>query len=225
MARSGRTKTKRKARKRAYSPWRGVGRLIALLGFSIAALGLVVLAFRVDAEPSVWETLFADRPNGQHVLAGGIFLGMNADALQRYHPDVDFTADGAGGHRGTVRDSNGVHTVWFTDGHDGTPAFRLTSELTLVGARMDEVLELFGGNYGRPSASGCERSRVLDAVKCHFRWLTGGPVSIDLHVMNQHNEDGGTSTKIRVVAADINLETDRLHARVAASTTKIGTSI
>ena len=115
------------------------------------------------------DSTSVDRPTGQHVFAGGISLGMNADALRRYHPDVDFAADGAGGHRGIVRDGDGVHTVWFANALDGAPASRLTSELTLAGADMDEVLELFGGHYGRPAASGCERSRVLDALKCHFR--------------------------------------------------------
>ena len=225
MARNGRTKVRRKARKRAYSPWNGVGRLISLLGLSLAALGLVVLTFRVDAEPSVWDTLFVDRPDGQHVFAGGIFLGMNADALRRYHPDVDFAADGAGGQRGIVRDGDGIHTVRFANALDGAPAYRLTSEFTLAGAHMDEVLELFGGHYGMPAASGCERSRVLGAVKCHFRWLTDGPVSIDLHVMSNHADDGGASTKIRVVAADINVESDRPHVRVAGPATKVRPSI
>lgn len=225
MTRNARTKAKRKTRKRTYSPWREVGRLSALLGLSLAALGLVVLMFRVDAEPSVWETLFIDQPNGQHVYAGGIFLGMNADALRRYHPDVDFAADGAGGYHGIVRDGNAVHTVWFANGHDGAPAFRLTSELTLAGVPMDDVLGIFGERYGRPSASGCERSMILDAVKCHFRWLTAGPVSIDLHVTSDQADGGGASSKVRVVAADVNLETDRLHARAAGSAAKVRTAI
>ncbi|MDP7667882.1 MAG: hypothetical protein QF738_07450 [Rhodospirillales bacterium] len=122
MTRNARTKAKRKTRKRTFSPWREVGRLSALLGLSLAALGLVVLIFRVDAEPSVWETLLVDHPNGQHVFAGGIFLGMNADALRRYHPEVDFAADGTGGRHGTVRDGDSVHTLWFANGHDGAPA-------------------------------------------------------------------------------------------------------
>jgi hypothetical protein len=92
---------------------------------------------------------------------------------------------------------------------------------------MDEVLDIFGERYGRPSASGCERSRVLDAVKCHFRWLTAGPVSIDLHVMSDHADGGGggASSKIRVVAADVNLETDWLHARAAGPAAKVRTAI
>ena len=225
MARSGRTKANRKRRNRARSPWRGVGRLAALLGFSLAALGLVALVFRVDAEPSVWDTLFADSPTGQHVFAGGIFLGMNADALSRYHPDVEFAANGAGGHRGIVRDGDGVHTVWFANGRDDAPAFRLTSELTLAGAPMDEVFELFAAHYGRPVASGCERSRVLDTFKCHYRWLTKGSVSIDLYVTGDRADGGGASTKIRVVAVDINLEAARPHARGTGSAAKTRAAI
>ena len=171
-------------------------------------MGLVALVFRVDAEPSVWDTLFADSPTGQHVFAGGIFLGMNADALSRYHPDVEFAANGAGGHRGIVRDGDGVQTVWFANGRDDAPAFRLTSELRLASARMDGVLELFGAHYGRPVASGCERT-----FKCHYRWLTKGSVSIDLYVTGDRADGGGASTKIRVVAVDINLEAARLYAR------------
>ena len=167
MARSGRTKANRKRSKRARSPWRGVGRLAALLGFSLAALGLVALVFRVDAEPSVWDTLFVDSPTGQHA-----FHERDLYVIRRESRHRDLYA----------RDGDGVHTVWFANGRDDAPAFRLTSELTLAGARMDGVLELFAAHYGRPVASRCERSRVLDTVKCHYRWLTKGSVSIDLYV-------------------------------------------
>ena len=265
MARSGRTKANRKRSKRARSPWRGVGRLAALLGFSLAALGLVALVFRVDAEPSVWDTLFVDSPTGQHVFAGGIFLGMNADALSRYHPDVEFAANGAGGHRGIVRDGDGVHTVWFANGRDDAPAFRLTSELTLAGARMDGVLELFAAHHPRslrqrrPSRPALATSlaaeleplqpihlsparigdnstdRAYDSriepgpwprgAKCHYRWLTKGSVSIDLYVTGDRAGGGGTSTKIRVVAVDINLEAARPHARGTGSAAKTRAAI
>ena len=202
------------------SQWSGMGRLILLCLISITALGLFVAGVTTEGRPSVWDGLFASGGNKDMGLRfGGVFLGMPLSVVERARPDIVLAGDRKGETTGSFQEGDTAYTVWFLNDDPDSKAYRVRYDRTDHVLGEEEILGRFGRKHGRPMISDCGQSVFAEGVRCHFRWLTGGGVPLDVYTRVFKDTDGGSWTALTVIAEDIQpagpRSRARPHARIA----------
>ena len=202
------------------SQWTGMGTLIFLCLISITALGLFVAGVATESRSSVWDGLLVSGANKDKGLRfGGVLLGMPLSVVERARPDLVLAGDRKGETTGSFQEDDTLYTVWFLKGDPDRKAYRVRYDRTDHVLGEEEILGRFGRKHGRPVISDCGQPVFAKGVHCHFRWLTGGGVPLDIYTRGFKDTGGGSWTALTVIAEDIQPAGQRSrtlpHARIA----------
>jgi hypothetical protein len=182
----------------------GMGYLAGLCVASLIALGLLlgyVTFFRNGDGPLAWNVNPAAGEGGRQIPDTEITTGMTVKDVRNLHSDLIIDDVPAGSVSSFVLNGR-THTLWFTGRDPMDRVYRIRLETVLTASSPDQFIDAINLLHGAPLSVSCTHPMLSSDKRCHFRWMVGSNVPLDVYSRVTRDLDGQRINLITIMAVD-----------------------